>query len=115
MISIQDFEIRKTPALKDDVINLEFYINQSNFITFPFYIKNIENEITDKFKQVLAGKEVVINLSLDSGSSKLFQITKSYSLINVLRKDEGLSEEIYLKLENNSIFRNALRQFIQFP
>ena len=74
-IKITDFEIRKTPIPNDyDIINLELYINNSNFMTFPFSIAKIETEIVDKLKKAIDGKEVVINLSLDD-SHKLFQIT----------------------------------------
>jgi hypothetical protein len=47
------------------MIYLKFYINKSNKITFPFYIKNIENEIIEKFNKVLIGKDLVINLNLE--------------------------------------------------
>ena len=115
-ISITNFEIKKIYAT-DGVIYLKFNINNSNFITFPFYIKNIQTEIIDKFIKVLTGKDVVINLKLeeDSTESKLLQIKKEYILFNIIKNYEGnipLIQETYLIFENNSIFRNAIRKFI---
>ena len=115
-ISITNFEIKKIYAT-DGVIYLKFNINNSNFITFPFYIKNIQTEIIDKFIKVLTGKDVVINLKLDEDSteSKLLQIKKEYILFNIIKNYEGnipLIQETYLIFENNSIFRNAIRKFI---
>ncbi len=115
-ISITNFEIKKIYAT-DGVVYLKFYINNSNFITFPFYIKNIQTEIIDKFIKVLTGKDVVINLKLDEDSteSKLLQIKKEYILFNIIKNYEGnipLIQETYLVFENNSIFRNAIRKFI---
>jgi|688.fasta_scaffold1255326_1 hypothetical protein len=116
-IKVVDFEIRKVPLEnQSDIINLEIYINESNFFVFPFYIRKMEEEIEDKLKKVLEGKDVVINLSLDDDSdrsSKLFQITKEYSLINIVNRNEkDYREEIYLKAENNTIFRNGIRKFL---
>jgi hypothetical protein len=115
-IKVVDFEIRKVLVEnQSDIINLEIYINESNFFVFPFYIRKMEEEIEDKLKKVLEGKDVVINLSLDDSdrSSKLFQITKEYSLINIVNRNEkDYKEEIYLKAENNTIFRNGIRKFL---
>jgi hypothetical protein len=116
-IKVVDFEIRKVPLEnQSDIINLEIYINESNFFVFPVYIRKMEEEIEDKLKKVLEGKDVVIDLSLDDDSdrsSKLFQITKEYSLINIINRNEkDYREEIYLKAENNTIFRNGIRKFI---
>jgi len=115
-ISITNFEITKV-SVTDDIAYLKFYINNSNFITFPFYTKNIQTEIIDKFIKVFTGKDVVINLNLDSdeSSSKLLQIKKEYILFDIIKNYEGnkpLIQETYLLFENNSIFRNGIRKFI---
>lgn len=115
-ISITNFEIRRVPVPNhSDIIYLEFFINQSNFLTFPFYLKNIEAEIIEKFQKVLLGKEVVINLSLEQpteNESKILQIKKEYILFDIITRNGVLSQETYFIMENNSIFRNALRQFL---
>ena len=124
-ISIQNFEIRRVPVPnRSDIIYLQFFINQSNFLSFPFYIKNIENEIIEKFKKVLLGKEVVINLNLEQtgeDESNILQVKKEYILFDVMKRTEdtataeavqALRQETYLILENNPIVRNAIRQFI---
>jgi len=121
-ISIQNFEIRRVPVSnRSDIIYLQFFINQSNFLSFPFFIKNIENEIMEKFKKVLLGKEVVINLNLEQTSeideSNILQIKKEYILFDIMKKTgdtaaQALRQETYLILENNSTVRNAIRQFI---
>jgi hypothetical protein len=114
--AITNFEITKI-SVTHDIVYLKFYINNSNFITFPFYTKNIQTEIIDKFIKVLTGKDVVINLNLDSdeSSSKLLQIKKEYILFDIIKNYEGntpLIQETYLIFENNSIFRNGIRKFI---
>jgi len=123
-ISIQNFEIRRVPVSnRSDIIYLQFFINQSNFLSFPFFIKNIENEIIEKFKKVLLGKEVVINLNLEQTSeideSNILQIKKEYILFDIMKKTgdnntaaQAFRQETYLILENNSTVRNAIRQFI---
>ena len=121
-ISIQNFEIRRVPVPnRSDIMYLQFFINQSNFLSFPFYINNIENEIIDKFKKVLLGKEVVMNLSLEQtgeDESNILQIKKEYILFDIMKRTgdtaspQALRQETYLILENNSIVRNAIRQFI---
>lgn len=124
-ISIQNFEIRRVPVSnRSDIIYLQFFINQSNFLSFPFYINNIENEIIEKFKKVLLGKEVVMNLNLQQtgeDGSNILQIKKEYILFDVMKRTgdtataeavQALRQETYLILENNSIVRNAIRQFI---
>ena len=121
-ITITDFEILNVKSI-DDMIYLKFYINKSNFITFPFYIKNIENEIIEKFNKVLIGKDVVINLNLEisENESKLLQIKKDYILFDIIKRyDNSSIQETYLIFENNSIFRTpseslSLTTKIRFP
>ena len=113
-IHITDFEILNVKSI-DDMIYLKFYINKTNFITFPFYIKNIENEIIEKFNRVLIGKDVVIDLNLEisENESKLLQIKKEYILFDIIKRyDNSIIQETYMIFENNSIFRNAVRKFI---
>ena len=113
-IPITDFEILKVSSSQNDIVYLKFFLNNSNFITFPFYIKNIENEIIEKFNKMLTGKDVVINLNLDDSidESKLLQIKKEYILFDIIKNDKTFIQETYLVFENNSIFRNAVRKFI---
>ena len=113
-ISITNFEIRRVPVPNNsEIIYLQFFINQSNFLSFPFYLKNIQTEIIEKFNKVILGKEVVINLSLEQDESKILQVKKEYTLLNIIKKDVTFNQETYLIMENNSIFRNAIRQFLQ--
>jgi hypothetical protein len=115
-ISITNFEIRRVPVPNNsEIIYLQFFINQSNFLSFPFHLKNIQTEIIEKFNKVLIGKEVVINLSLGQPTvdeSKILQIKKEYTLFNIIKKDGAFDQETYFIMENNSIFRNAIRQFL---
>jgi hypothetical protein len=115
-ISITNFEIRRVPVPNNsEIIYLQFFINQSNFLSFPFDLKNIQTEIIEKFNKVLLGKEVVINLSLGQPTedeSKILQIKKEYTLFNIIKKDGAFDQETYFIMENNSIFRNAIRQFL---
>ena len=113
-ISIKDFEISST-AISDETIYLKFYINKSNFITFPFYVKNIKTEIIDKFNKILNGKEVVINLNLEDleNENKLLQVKKEYILFDIIKRyEQSIIQETYLIFENNTIFRNAIRKFL---
>ena len=112
-ISIINFEIRRVPVPNNsEIIYLQFFINQSNFLSFPFDLKNIQTEIIEKFNKILLGKEVVINLSLEQDESKILQVKKEYTLFNIIKKDVIFNQETYLIMENNSIFRNAIRQFL---
>ena len=117
-IPITSFEITKI-SVTSKIVYLKFYINNSNFITFPFISENIQTEIIDKFKKVLEGKDTVINLKLNDDEykeSKLLQIKKEYILFDIIKnQQEGSNsfiQETYLIFENNSIFRNAVRKFI---
>ena len=112
IIPITDFEIT-TQFAGDNFSYIKLYINKSNFITIPFQTSSIQNEITDKLIAFITQhKDVVINLS-SSGNSRLFQIKKDYFLIDFLyRESSSLTQETYLICENNSIFRNAIRKFI---
>lgn len=112
IIPITDFEIT-TQFAGDNFSYIKLYINKSNFITIPFQTSSIQNEITDKLIAFITQhKDVVINLS-SSSNSRLFQIKKDYFLIDFLyRESSSLTQETYLICENNSIFRNAIRKFI---
>ena len=109
-IPITDFEILSVKLI-DDMIYLKFYINKTNFITFPFFIKNIEHEIIEKFNKVLIGKDVVIDLNLEisENESKLLQIKKEYILFDIItRYDKSSIQETYMIFENNSILIDSL-------
>lgn len=117
-IPITNFDITKV-FVTSDIVYIKFYFNNSNFITFPFTVKNIQSEIIDKFQKVLEGKDTVINLKLNDDEykeSKLLQIKKEYILFDIIKnQQEGSNsfiQETYLIFENNSIFRNAVRKFI---
>lgn len=118
-IPITNFEITKVFATPK-IVYLKFYINNSNFITFPFISENIQEQIVDKFKRVFDGKDVVVDLKLNDDSSykesKLLQIKKEYILFDVIKHyqddSDSVIQETYLIFENNSIFRNAIRKFI---
>jgi hypothetical protein len=115
IIPINDFRISiKNYEISNDIIVLEFYINNSNFINFPFYKKNIFEELILKFKKVIDGKQSVINLNFinDENTSNILQFEKDYVLFNIVRTINNFTSEIYLKCENNSIVRNEIRNFI---
>jgi hypothetical protein len=65
-------------------------------------------------------KEVVVNLKLNDDcsykESKLLQIKKEYILFDIIKHyqddSDSVIQETYLIFENNSIFRNAIRKFI---
>jgi hypothetical protein len=66
IIPINDFRISIKNYNSDNIILLEFYLNNSNFIIFPFYKKNIYTELISKFKKVIDGKEITINLNFEN-------------------------------------------------
>jgi hypothetical protein len=116
ILPITDFEIT-TQFVSDNFSYIKLYINKSNFITIPFQTSSIQKEITDKLIAFITQqKDVVINLSSSfSHDSRLFQIKKDYFLIDFLYRESSspsLTQETYLICENNSIFRNAIRKFI---
>lgn len=118
-IPITNFDITKV-FVTSDIVYLKFYFNYSNFITFPFAVKNIQTEIIDKFQKVLEGKDSVIDLKLNDDDackeSKLLQIKKEYILFDIIKNHQedsnSFTQETYLIFENNSIFRNGIRKFI---
>ena len=116
---IKEFEVLAVPYFdRIDVISLQFKINGRNFITFPFYIKNIQTEIIDKFKKAINGKLITIDLRLDNEYYALLQINKDNFVFNILNSihqgpnQVSLTQEFYQIFDNNNIFRNALRNFI---
>ena len=118
---IKDFEVLSVPYEEsNDIISLQFKINGRNFITFPFYIKNIENEIINKFKKAINGKSTTIDLRLNNEYYALLQINKDNFIFNTLINiNQGpnqtiLTHEFYQVFDNNNIFRNALRNFISY-
>ncbi len=115
---IKDFEVLTTPySDRSDIISLQFKINGRNFINFPYYVKDIQTEIIDKFKKAIDGKSITINLSLDNKYYALLEINKHNFIFNVLNSIPQdnllpLTQEFYQVFDNNTIFRNALRNFI---
>lgn len=117
ILTITDFEITSQNA-GDNFSYIKLYINKSNFITIPFQTSSIQSEITDKLITFITQhKDVVINLSSPnpSNNSRLFQIKKDYFLLDFIYRESLsplLAQETYLIGENNTIFRNAIRKFI---
>ena len=116
---IKDFEVLSSPYTdRTDVISLQFRINGGNFLTFPFYVKNIQTEIIDKFTKAISGKPIDIDLRLDNEYYALLQINKDNFLFNIINSIHqgynklSLTQEFYQVFDNNTIFRNALRNFI---
>jgi hypothetical protein len=116
---IKDFEVLTVPYEgRIDVISLQFRINGRNFITFPFYVKNIQSEIIDKFEKAINGKSITIDLRLNNEYYALLQINKDNFLFNTLNSivqgpnQMALTHEFYQVFDNNNIFRNSLRNFI---
>ena len=98
IIPINDFRISiKNYQDSNDIIILEFYLNNSNFMNFPFYKKNILEEIILKFKKVIDGKQTVINLNFqnDMNTSNILQFEKDYILFNIVRTINNFTSEIY--------------------
>ena len=117
ILTITDFEITSQNA-GDNFSYIKLYINKSNFITIPFQTSSIQSEITDKLITFITQhKDVVINLSSPnpSNNSRLFQIKKDYFLLDFIYRESSsplLAQETYLIGENNNVFRNAIRKFI---
>lgn len=115
---IKDFEVLFTPySGRIDVVSLQFIINGRNFLTFPYYVKNMETEIIDKFKKAINGKLTTIDLRLNNEYYALLQINKDNFIFNILNSihqgnQVSLTQEFYQVFDNNTIFRNALRNFI---
>lgn len=115
---IKDFEVLVTPySERTDVISLQFRINERNFINFPCYVKDIENEVIDKFRKAIDGKSTTINLSFEDKYYALLEINKNEFIFNTLKSipqdnQLPLTQEFYQVFDNNTVFRNALRNFI---
>ena len=90
----------------------------NNFINFPYYVKDIETEIIDKFRKAVEGKSTTINLSFDNKYYALLEINKHnfiFSILNSIPQDNRLlplTQEFYQVFDNNTIFRNALRKIV---
>ena len=110
ILSISDFEITCEKNEGNDFCCLKFVFNKSQFITVPFQASYVQKEIVDKLKLFIDHqKDIVINLS----SSRIWQIKKEYFLFDLVYEgDGGFHQETYLICENNSIFRNGVRQFL---
>lgn len=109
-MNITDFEITCEKKGEEDFCSLKFVLNKSQFITVPFRVINLQKEVVDKLKLFIdQQKEIVIDL----GGGKLWQIKKEYFLFDFICEGEGgFHQETYLICENNSIFRNGVRQFL---
>lgn len=112
ILNINDFEI--TCERKEDFCSLKFVLNKSQFITVPYQVINLQKEVVDKLKLFIdQQKEIVIDLGGGGDKSWLWQIKKEYFLFDFLCEGEGgFHQETYLICENNSIFRNGVRQFL---
>lgn len=96
-----------------EFITLEFFINQSNFLTFPIQLSNLQTEVKNKFSKILKGKNVAINLSINENINSILQIDNEFIIFNsVIEISNSIHQEYYLKFENNSIFRNEIRNFL---
>lgn len=118
-MEIKDFEVLLIPySERTDVVSLQFKINGRNFINFPYYVKDIETEIIDKFRKAIEGKSTTINLSFDDKYYALLQINKHDIIFNILNSiPQGdnrlpLTQESYHVFDNNTVFRNALRNLV---
>ena len=112
ILNINDFEITCVRNDNSDFCSLKFVLNQSQFITVPFRVSNLQKEVIDKLKLFIDHqKEIVIDLG---GGGRLWQIKKEYFLFDFIYEGEGegFYQETYLICENNSIFRNGVRQFL---
>lgn len=120
-MEIKDFEVLLIPySERTDVVSLQFKINGRNFINFPYYVKDIETEILDKFRKAIEGKSTTINLSFDDKYYALLQINKHnfvFNILNSIPQEDNrlpLTQECYHVFDNNTIFRNALRNLVTF-
>jgi hypothetical protein len=116
---IKNFEVVLHPySDKTDIVSLQFVINNRNFISYPYYVKNIETEIIEKFRKAINGKETTIDLRLNNEYYALLQIKKDcfiFDTINSIQQNEAglpVTQELYQVFENNTVFRNSLRNFI---
>lgn len=119
-LPINHFEVNISDC-KNEVCEITFKINNSNFFMFPYYKKNIESEIIDKFLKIIDGKEITISLSFDlhlqNRQSNILQFNNECIVYNTVQSYENGDnlpsiQETYFVFENNSIVRNALRKFV---
>jgi len=119
-LPISHFEINISDC-KNEVCEITFKINNSNFFMFPYYKKNIKSEIIDKFLKIIDGKEITISLSFDlhlqNRQSNILQFNNECIVYNTVQSYENGDnlpsvQETYFVFENNSIVRNALRKFV---
>jgi hypothetical protein len=96
-----------------EFITLEFFINQNNVLTFPIHLSNLQSEVKNKFKEILKGKSTAINLSINENINSILKIDNEFIIFNsVIEINNEMHQEYYLKFENNSIFRNEIRNFL---
>lgn len=119
-LPINHFEVNISDS-KNEVCEITFKINNSNFFMFPYYRKNIKSEIIDKFLKIIDGKEITISLSFDlnlqNRQSNILQFNKECIVYNTVQSYENGDnlpsiQETYFVFENNSVVRNALRKFV---
>ena len=96
-----------------EFIDLEFFINQNIFLVFPIKLSILQSEIKDKFEKILKGKNITINLLTNENIDSILKIDNEFVIFNSLIEiSDGISQEYYLKFDNNSIFRNEIRNFL---
>jgi hypothetical protein len=112
LIPIKEIKIKISNYLQDNYISsLDIFINNTSFLTFPIYNKNI-NDIIKKFENILLGKDVFLDLTMSEDISNIIKIDKESILFNTIKSINKIHQESYLKFENNNIFRNEIRNFI---
>lgn len=116
---IKNFEVILHPYVdKTNIISLQFLINNRNFISFPYYVEKMEIEVIEKFRKAINGKETTIDLRLNNEYYALLQIKRDcfiFDIINSMSQPDNclpVTQESFQVFENNTVFRNALRNFI---
>ena len=94
-----------------DMVHLVLKINNLQYFRFPYYVKNIENNLIDVFKHIIKGKEKTVDLNFNSNYN-LIQFQKDIITIFLLNSVDEITQELKIVFENNSIARNGLRTFI---
>ena len=112
---INSFEVDIVPIQDNDrVYHLSFNINNNSFYLFPCYIEKFTNNVLDDMKNIIDGKEKVIDLNFNYNYN-LIEFRKDFIRFFLMNKNVSLyplHQEITVFYENNNIVRNSLRTFL---
>lgn len=110
---VTKFECSIEQNKNPDIVHFVIKINDFDYFRFPYYKSNISS-LNNSFKHIINGKDKTIDLNFNLNYN-LIKFEKDRIMISLLNENTNVSElvqEFRIFFENNSIVRNALREFI---